>query len=69
MTVGAGAIASVVLEEYDRLPAKRKPAVRDNGLHEWVPLSGIVAQGIYEMYMRWLLRPSPLSSQVEHWLD
>lgn len=37
-------IASLVLQEYEKLPAKRKPPVRDNGLHEWVPLSGIVAE-------------------------
>ncbi|KAK4236783.1 adenosine deaminase/editase [Achaetomium macrosporum] len=41
----ADAIASVVLEEFRKLPAKRKPAVRDNGLREWVPLSGIVVKG------------------------
>ncbi|KAM7205358.1 Adenosine deaminase/editase [Rhypophila sp. PSN 637] len=38
-------IASIVLDEFGKLPAKRKPCVRDNGLHEWVPLSGIVAKG------------------------
>lgn len=38
-------IASLVLEQFDRLPQKRKPAVRDNGIHEWVPMSGIVAEG------------------------
>ena len=40
-------IASLVLEEFRRLPAKRKPTVRDNGLREWVPLSGIVVKGEY----------------------
>ncbi|KAI0019071.1 adenosine deaminase/editase [Xylariomycetidae sp. FL0641] len=45
MTVTPDDIASLVLKEYDKLPPKRKPVVRDNGLHEWVPLSGIVAQG------------------------
>ncbi|KAK4192496.1 putative tRNA-specific adenosine deaminase [Podospora australis] len=45
MVSDADAIAAVVLEEFRKLPAKRKPAVRDNGLHEWVPLSGIVAKG------------------------
>ncbi|KAI0600614.1 adenosine deaminase/editase [Biscogniauxia sp. FL1348] len=45
MTATADLIASLVQQQYDELPAKRKPAVRDNGLHEWVPLSGIVAQG------------------------
>ncbi|KAK7914594.1 hypothetical protein PG985_012297 [Apiospora marii] len=37
-------IASLVLQEYEKLPVKRKPPVRENGLHEWVPLSGIVAE-------------------------
>lgn len=41
----ADKIASLVLKEFDKLPAKRKPAVRDNGIQEWVPLSAIVAQG------------------------
>ncbi|KAI0393035.1 adenosine deaminase/editase [Xylariaceae sp. FL0594] len=44
MTVTPDLIASLVLKEFDRLPAKRKPVVRDNGLREWVPLSGIVAE-------------------------
>jgi tRNA-specific adenosine deaminase 1 len=38
-------IAALVLQTFDQLPAKRKPLVRDNGVHEWVPLSAIVAQG------------------------
>jgi hypothetical protein len=38
-------IALAVLEEFRKLTAKRKPAVRDNGLREWVPLSGIVVKG------------------------
>lgn len=46
MEVNADAIASVVLEEFRKLPAKRKPTVRDNGLREWVPLSGVVVQGV-----------------------
>ncbi|KAK3367064.1 adenosine deaminase/editase [Lasiosphaeria ovina] len=41
----ADAIVSTVLAEFQKLPAKRKPCVRDNGIHEWVPLSGIVAKG------------------------
>ncbi|KAK4200619.1 putative tRNA-specific adenosine deaminase [Triangularia verruculosa] len=45
MTVAADEVAIVVLSEFQKLPAKRKPAIRDNGLHEWVPLSGIVAKG------------------------
>ncbi|EGZ77495.1 hypothetical protein NEUTE2DRAFT_154149 [Neurospora tetrasperma FGSC 2509] len=43
--IDADAIASAVLEEFSKLPAKRKPSVRDNGLHEWVPMAGIVAKG------------------------
>ncbi|KAL2117880.1 hypothetical protein VTJ04DRAFT_7540 [Mycothermus thermophilus] len=38
-------IAQTVLDQFRKLPAKRKPAVRDNGLREWVPLSGIVVRG------------------------
>ncbi|KAJ0271993.1 hypothetical protein COL940_010720 [Colletotrichum noveboracense] len=38
------AAADLVLRRFGELPAKRKPAVRENGLHEWVPLSGIVAE-------------------------
>ncbi|KAM7209695.1 Adenosine deaminase/editase [Naviculisporaceae sp. PSN 640] len=45
MTGDCDEIASAVLEEFRKLPAKRKPCVRDNGLHEWVPLAGIVAKG------------------------
>ncbi|KAI1323932.1 adenosine deaminase/editase [Xylariaceae sp. FL0255] len=38
-------VAALVQQEYDKLPAKRKPVVRGNGVREWVPLSGIVAEG------------------------
>lgn len=41
----ADKIASLVLKEFDKQPAKRKPAIRDNGIQEWVPLSAVVAQG------------------------
>ncbi|TEA20210.1 tRNA-specific adenosine deaminase 1 [Colletotrichum sidae] len=37
-------VADLVLHHFSTLPPKRKPQVRDNGLHEWVPLSGIVAE-------------------------
>ncbi|KAJ6779937.1 hypothetical protein PWT90_05358 [Aphanocladium album] len=40
----ANLIAEAVLTQFSKLPAKRKPKVRENGLHEWVPLSGIVAE-------------------------
>jgi hypothetical protein len=45
MDFSADDVAKVVLEEFDRLPTKRKPLVRGDGVREWVPLSGIVAQG------------------------
>ncbi|KAI1379991.1 adenosine deaminase/editase [Hypoxylon crocopeplum] len=45
MTVTADDIAALVQKHYDALPAKRKPAIRGNGLREWVPLAGIVAEG------------------------
>ncbi|CAK7562906.1 MAG: hypothetical protein SEPTF4163_000762 [Sporothrix epigloea] len=38
------AIAATVLDEFEKLPANRKPAIRSNGVREWVPLSGIVAE-------------------------
>ncbi|EXF85799.1 adenosine-deaminase [Colletotrichum fioriniae PJ7] len=44
MPVDPDEIADVVLEQFKKLPAKRRPQVRDNGLHEWVPLSGIIAE-------------------------
>ncbi|KAK0390926.1 hypothetical protein NLU13_0429 [Sarocladium strictum] len=44
MNASADAIAAVVLAQFAKLPSKRKPAVRDNGLREWVPLSGIVLE-------------------------
>ncbi|KAL3426575.1 tRNA-specific adenosine deaminase [Phlyctema vagabunda] len=45
MEVSGDDIARTVLEQFDRLPTKRKPQVRNESLREWVPLSGIVAQG------------------------
>lgn len=48
MATEADEIATAVLEEFRKLPAKRKPTVRDNGLREWVPLSGIVVKGVYQ---------------------
>ena len=44
--------AAVVLEEFGKLPAKRRPAVRDNGLREWVPLGGIVVRGTLAAFHR-----------------
>ncbi|KAK8917350.1 hypothetical protein H634G_09068 [Metarhizium anisopliae BRIP 53293] len=43
-TSRANVIARTVISQFQKLPAKRKPTVRNNGLHEWVPLSGIVAE-------------------------
>ncbi|KAM3436599.1 hypothetical protein NHJ13734_005015 [Beauveria thailandica] len=40
----ANVIAEAVLAQFSKLPAKRKPKIRDNGLHEWIPASGIVAE-------------------------
>ncbi|KAI1185334.1 hypothetical protein F5B17DRAFT_408401 [Nemania serpens] len=51
MTVKSDLIASLVQREFDRLPSKRKPVLRDNGLREWVPLSGIVAEGTDPAYL------------------
>jgi hypothetical protein len=45
MDVSGDDIADVVLKQFDVLPAKAKPLVRGGGVREWVPLSGIVAQG------------------------
>ncbi|PHH63555.1 hypothetical protein CDD81_5742 [Ophiocordyceps australis] len=44
MSPQANSVARAVIAQFHRLPPKRKPCVRDNGVHEWVPLSGIVAQ-------------------------
>jgi hypothetical protein len=45
MEISGDAIAETVLKEFEKWPAKRKPLVRSDGAREWVPLSGIVAQG------------------------
>lgn len=44
------AIATLVQRQFDTLPAKRKPQVRGGGIKEWVPLSGIVAEGISPVF-------------------
>lgn len=44
MTLKTEQIPRVVFNEFEKLPSKRKPSVRDNGLHEWVPLSAIVSE-------------------------
>jgi hypothetical protein len=45
MAVTADAVADATLQQFDKLPQRRKPQDRGNGSREWVPLSGIVAQG------------------------
>ncbi len=45
MEVTGDEIAETIQRQFDSLPQKRKPQARGNGLQEWVPLSGIVAQG------------------------
>jgi tRNA-specific adenosine deaminase 1 len=45
MDVSGDEIAEAVLKEFDKWPTKRKPLRRGDGVQEWVPLSGIVAQG------------------------
>jgi tRNA-specific adenosine deaminase 1 len=45
MDVSGDEIAEVVLKEFEKWPTKRKPLLRGDGVKEWVPLSGIVAQG------------------------
>ena len=45
MDVSGDEIAEAVLKQFDELPAKAKPLARGGGVKEWVPLSGIVAQG------------------------
>lgn len=44
MTSRADIISQAVLDQFEKLPLKQQPKIRDNGLHEWVPLSGIVAE-------------------------
>ncbi len=45
MAISGDVVADAVLREFDGWPQKRKPLVRSDGVKEWVPLSGIVAQG------------------------
>jgi tRNA-specific adenosine deaminase 1 len=45
MEVTGNEIAEIVQRQFERLPQKRKPQSRSDSLQEWVPLSGIVAQG------------------------
>ncbi|KAH8654602.1 adenosine deaminase/editase [Tricladium varicosporioides] len=45
MEADSDAIADAVLRTFDSWEKKRKPLIRSDGKREWVPLSGIVAQG------------------------
>ena len=50
MGVHEDRIARIVLEAFNKLPAKSKPAVRANGRQDWVPLSGIViCSGMHDL--------------------
>jgi tRNA-specific adenosine deaminase 1 len=44
--IDGDAIAEVVLAKFDQLPKKRKPLARADGVREWVPLAGIVAESV-----------------------
>lgn len=45
MDISGDDIADVVLKQFEAWPTKGRPLVRGGGVKEWVPLSGIVAQG------------------------
>lgn len=45
MGVSDDDIADVVLRQFRAVPSKGKPLDRGGGVREWIPLSGIVAQG------------------------
>ena len=38
-------VVVAILETFHALPSKSKPRTLTNGIHEWIPLSGIVAIG------------------------
>ena len=40
-------IAEAVQKKLESLPQKRKPQSRGSGVREWVPLSGVVAEGTF----------------------
>jgi hypothetical protein len=46
MEVTGDSIAEAVLERFNSLPKKRKPIQRADHRREWVPLAGIVAEGV-----------------------
>jgi tRNA-specific adenosine deaminase 1 len=62
MEISGDAIAELVLKEFENWPPKRKPLVRSDGSKEWVPLSGIVAQGLP---LNWLAE----DLEVNMWVD
>lgn len=45
MEISGDDVADAALKVFDSWPAKRKPLDRGNGAREWVPMSGIVAEG------------------------
>jgi tRNA-specific adenosine deaminase 1 len=44
------AIATTVLTTFATLPSKYKPRDRADGSKEWVPISGIVIEGLLGVY-------------------
>ncbi|KAF2668215.1 hypothetical protein BT63DRAFT_425534 [Microthyrium microscopicum] len=42
--MAADSIALAVTEAFARLPKRYKPGLRSNGVHEWIPLAGIVLE-------------------------
>ncbi len=46
MDISGDAVADLVLRQFDTLPQKRKPLARTDGVREWVPLAGIVAESM-----------------------
>lgn len=74
MPASPDAIAAAVLAVFDTLPSKRKPTVRGNGVVEWVPISGVVAEckknsptcnfplSLYSFFRRCFANPKTLNS-------
>lgn len=52
MRVSNDDIVDVVLKQFEDLPGKGKPLHRGGGVWEWIPLSGIVAEGWFEKATR-----------------
>ena len=47
MELAGDEIAETVHRQFDGLPQKRKPQSRGDAVREWVPLSGVVAEGAF----------------------